>query len=364
MTVGYREFPFAGPADFNGLRSGHYSLRDWSGSDDKVHHRAENPYTCTTHVRTDPLLGPNSSGRYLCARALVTPNWDGTPDPWTSNSTIELYNRLGKLVDGHSFNAATFLAESKSALHTITGIASNLYEAARYVRRGNFLEAARKMNLDRAPRLADPSKRFADNWLAYRYGWMPMISDCRDAAIALAALTNRPYRASVRASLTKKGSLANSGDFKRFEHWHGKSIKYYLTEDFKPLSELGFTDPLPTAWEVIPYSFVFDWFIPVGNYLTARSYANRLTGSYVITDRRVRNVFGANLSAPWTAGLRHLEYYWKWHTISRSVGSGGLPNVPIPTLKPLSEAFSWAKAITAVSLITQKRVRENSFSYD
>lgn len=33
------------------------------------------------------------------------------------------------------------------------------------------------------------------------------------------------------------------------------------------LGSLGLTNPLDVAWEVLPFSFVVDWFIPIGNWL-------------------------------------------------------------------------------------------------
>ena len=35
----------------------------------------------------------------------------------------------------------------------------------------------------------------------------------------------------------------------------------------KTLSETGFSNPLSVAWEIVPWSFVIDWMIPVGDYL-------------------------------------------------------------------------------------------------
>jgi hypothetical protein len=33
------------------------------------------------------------------------------------------------------------------------------------------------------------------------------------------------------------------------------------------LAQTGFTNPINLAWEVVPYSFVVDWFIPIGPWL-------------------------------------------------------------------------------------------------
>jgi hypothetical protein len=35
------------------------------------------------------------------------------------------------------------------------------------------------------------------------------------------------------------------------------------------LSQTGFTNPVSLAWELLPFSFVADWFIPIGDFLEA-----------------------------------------------------------------------------------------------
>jgi hypothetical protein len=33
------------------------------------------------------------------------------------------------------------------------------------------------------------------------------------------------------------------------------------------LKQIGFNNPISLAWEVLPYSFVLDWFLPIGDFL-------------------------------------------------------------------------------------------------
>jgi hypothetical protein len=33
------------------------------------------------------------------------------------------------------------------------------------------------------------------------------------------------------------------------------------------LKQIGFDNPISLAWEILPYSFVLDWFLPIGDFL-------------------------------------------------------------------------------------------------
>jgi len=43
------------------------------------------------------------------------------------------------------------------------------------------------------------------------------------------------------------------------------------------LAQTGFTNPLNLGWELLPFSFVVDWFVGIGPYLEARSAWDGLT---------------------------------------------------------------------------------------
>jgi hypothetical protein len=280
-------------------------------------------------------------------------------DPWSNKDELKLLSNLQKAVEGHTFNAAVFLGEAKESLEMITNTARSLAQAIWYVKRGNFDAALRHFRLKHRPPHMDASKTFAHNWLQLKYGWMPLVSDAREAAIALAAITNRPAKFAVNASRSAFVGLVSSNSIRSVTVtvMQRKRYKYYLTEDYSPMSGLGFTDPLPVAWELIPYSFVVDWFLPVGSYLEGRAIANRLKGSYVLSSRRQEKHFnlkvGTGYNIPDAKFYQDL-IYTDIGSFTRTVGSGGLPLPNYPELVPLKEALTWSRAISAVSLLVQR----------
>lgn len=148
------------------------------------------------------------------------------------------------------------------------------------------LHKVRNMFLSRARRLADTRNRPIEkhlkdkpgDWLESRYGWRTLLFDLEDLNKALTTLGARMSRVSERTggktswsdeSSSPYTHTAVSGSVTRM--WT-TTIQYrgHITADFSP-SSFRF-NPITTAWELLPYSFIIDWFIGVGQSLEALSF--------------------------------------------------------------------------------------------
>lgn len=108
---------------------------------------------------------------------------------------------------------------------------------------------------------------------------------------------------------------------------------------------LGLTNPELVAWELVPYSFVADWFIPLGDWMAARALVQRLKGTFIISDKRIGRALSPT-SAYFTAQPR--GNYCKVG-FSRTVSS--TLKVPKPHFKPLGKVASWQHCANAVGLL-------------
>lgn len=345
----------------------YYYNKSWSGQDDRIKKAKDNPYTMSYTYQVRPTMERRLDDGRLYNNSIFSLGfgyYQYLTEPWNSSHDVKLLAKLRDALEGHSFNAAVSLAEAHESLSMITNTARHLAKGIWYVSRGNFYAATRHFGLKHRPPHTSRAKDFAHNWLQYKYGWYPLVKDARDAAVALAALTNRPIRQAVTATHSAQVSdlYVHNADFctvteKRLKMTR-KRYKYYLTEDFSPIASLGFTDPLPVMWELIPYSFVVDWFVPIGSYLEARSFANRMKGSYVLSTRTLslstlQDIVPLRhtiLNKSYLVGYTRAEQ----GSFSRTVGSGGLPMPAFPEFKPLSEVLTWQHAISAVSLLVQR----------
>lgn len=208
--------------------------------------------------------------------------------PWTANDDIALYNKLGKKYDQHEFNAGVSAGELGESVGMIADRAKQLAQAGRLAKRGNLIEAAKVLGRQyRKPSQRERSakQRVSDGWLELQYGWKPLLKDIYDLSEAIRTYDQpRKARIVARHWIGKEAYCSNPAFVATGHGKYSKQIIAYIEEDTPPLAEhLGLTDPVGIAWELVPFSFVADWFIPIGGWLSARSIQRRAKGSFVLT---------------------------------------------------------------------------------
>jgi hypothetical protein len=135
---------------------------------------------------------------------------------------------------------------------------------------------------------------------------MPLLTDVKKGAEALAQHhLGHPQRFTVSrkhvfdvTDLLKVTSAANGGgvntDTRFAVYKRTTRVKIYLevvNPNLHTIQQMGLTNPLVVAWELIPFSFVADWFIQVGDYLTALTALQGLTVRKALHSRRDSIVF-------------------------------------------------------------------------
>lgn len=139
----------------------------------------------------------------------------------------------------------------------------------------------------------------ANLWLEARYGWRPLISDLNNLYKALVEFDDSRKRYSERCgrsySITDYTDQAvnfSSSDLTRtVTDVFNISLRGSVSADIQP-PRLQF-NPVATGWELVPYSFVLDWIVNVGqaidsasflansaNYSASAGYAVTLTRDY------------------------------------------------------------------------------------
>lgn len=213
--------------------------------------------------------------------------YDTIPEPSIGLENKAIINALNKLKsigseEEFSVDLATAFAEREQAsrlvLTSLKRIASGVRAARRMDARG--IERALKL----APRnLKKNIKTPFELWLEYQYGWKPSLSDVYNTMNVLAYQEQERGKFTARVIATSRDQDEYSRSFTEYEggyidfekhsrvsHKCKVRLDYVRTDTpaINDLKELGFTNPLLVAWELVPFSFVVDWFTPVGDYLS------------------------------------------------------------------------------------------------
>lgn len=278
------------------------------------------------------------------------------PNPYTANDDLDLINKLYQEIVGSDFNLAVTLGQTSETLETIGSGAIRIGRALRAAKRLDFFGVGKALGLNSKTLRPNRNVGYTATslWLEYRYGWEPLLNDVYDAAQLLGTQLGSPQtkRYSVRNKRTGNGTL-NTGlvKFGKNVRVVRKQIVALISEQPSALELTGLTSPSQVAWELVPFSFVVDWFLPIGNYLQARGAASVLKGTFITStlDTLEQRSY---LSGSYIVSGGE-SYYYLQANMSRSVSS--TLNVPMPTFQPLSKALSWKRAVSGLALLNNIR---------
>jgi hypothetical protein len=307
-----------------------------------------------------PMTKPVSDWALPITLAGGAPN---TIPVWSSNDELNLINKLSNEIRGSDFNLAVTLAQTGEALDMLTQSATQIYRALHAVRRGDIKGVFHALNLDgqtsktRHKPFPPPAstREFTSRWLEYQYGWAPLVGDTYDAMKLMAKQIADPavkrYRVRVKRTNSVYSPVGTWG-WKQVRAVRKEQLIALVSEQPTSADISGMTDPASVAWEILPYSFVIDWFLPVGNYLQARAAVSSLKGRVTfirttMTERQCRGIRALIPSAIVFDGddACHLHEIFLTRSISTTL------KVPLPSIVSFSEALGWKRAVNALSLL-------------
>lgn len=196
----------------------------------------------------------------------------------------------------NQFNTPVFMAEAHKTVQMVTNRATQLAHIAMSLRRGNLVRAFKLLHPDydlsesKRRRISrrynqtfglDASKAASNAWLELQYGWTPFMLETRSAVNTLMDVVEDPRNRVIRvtgsarrdSSSTRDGIVMVSPRINGVittEHKTSARVVWKAVPSSADLpGRFGLTNPLEVAWELVPLSFVADWFVPIGDYLSA-----------------------------------------------------------------------------------------------
>lgn len=243
------------------------------------------------------------------------------------------------------------LSRTKSGRLLSKGNKSRVREMDKaFRRRANALKRARYAT----------GKSAATAWLVYQFALIPLLSDIYNMCELISEGVKAPNGFRAFAEMEdplprppiKAGVIDRGGSFTA-KRGVKVDVSYRVNNPFLyDLERYGLTDPLTIAWELVPLSFVVDWFVPVGTFLDSlggkiglvfeSGYQTKYCDWSLVQNFRINNIIVDGREPTYSAKLS-------------SMNRGIYINFPIPV--PYFRGFgnfSVGKAVSSLALAVSR----------
>jgi hypothetical protein len=275
------------------------------------------------------LISRDSGGNHITESGpfgaiAITPKFALLPES-AAQRDAAFIKALTKLKD-QKINLGVALAEAQQTANLIGSTATRLSRSVTAFRKGRWKQGASELGLS--------LKKAPNNWLELQYAWKPLFADVHGAMSELARAPVGAFALTVKATerevLTEVVEVNNNHRYDSYQdlsQMRGQFVRLDFppgNQFFAALGIAGVTNPLEVIWEKVPFSFVVDWFLPIGgalHVLDATEGFEFLSGSRTAREESFCNVGplntgstrsdGTNVSARFEGGGRkfHLKRY-------------------------------------------------------
>lgn len=287
-------------------------------------------------------------------------------------------NNFLSLLD-EAAESAVALVERKQSVDMIANRGKQLLGATLALKRGGPVALAKALKLSINPKVRKDQKRwsrsrqFSRYWLEYHFGWAPLVSDI---AVCVDRL-QKPFAEEKLSAVGARVSLAKSRSSTYYngdttdEWWNQEGsirckvggVVRITNPNLYLADRLGLVNPATVAWELVPFSFVVDWFVNVNDFLSSFS---ELHG---VTFDQAYHTWKANVKTSYRRSFIDRTYYSPPPRLVETGGhffdlqtegrylrrTVGLPSVVLGVRPPWR--VSVTRALTAISLLVQQGLK-------
>ena len=281
---------------------------------------------------------------------------NGMPFEHDFNTRNRLATELMLKVKDSRASYGEALAESRKTINHLAKTATSLLQAYRAARRGNWNGVSRALGVTNRKFFSGQSA--SSRWLEYQYGWLPLMGDIADSM----NLIDQGFRKKAQIASSVRVLKDRAGP-PNMPAWHSqctgssevsyKAKVFYRVNDssLARINAVGLLNPLLIPWELMPFSFVIDWFLPVGNVLdalTATVGVDFIDGFY--STRVVSNYDASPVPKVGTSGCT--KNSMSVHTSVSGYRRWRMTGFPLPGLY-VKSPFSTKHALSALALLRQ-----------
>lgn len=247
-------------------------------------------------------------------------------------------------VNSPDLNLGVILGEGRETYSLLASTAQRLVRAFNAVRKGNLLLAARELGAQISRRnygrLRDSLRNGGAEtaWLQFQFGWAPLVQDVHTAVTRDWNRLQQGAEVRGHAASGKPYDVSDSNQFSASRNptasagWAGNVENSRLAQS----QALGLLNPAQLAWNLLPFSFVVDWFVDI----------NKMLGMMTST-AGIGNVHGYTIYESQTETLgKGVGIFRREVFVNRTVGA-------FSYAAPTSQNLGTWHALTSLALLKQ-----------
>jgi len=197
------------------------------------------------------------------------------PTLLTLNLNNAVKQKVFEKIRDSDVNLGIVWGERQQSIDLIASSLTRLGRAFNLAAARNFKGAA--FALAGTKSRAGSGMAIANSWLELQYGWLPLMADIFGACKTLQKqMTHQEYvivraRKKIQDSASTTVPSGNFVDYTAQSALYESSVRVKMKSTsmlLKTASELGLTNPFLVAWELVPFSFVIDWALPLVSFIS------------------------------------------------------------------------------------------------
>lgn len=247
----------------------------------------------------------------------------------------------------------------EEAVRRVERKALHLVKAYRALRRGKFTDFIKTLGV--TPKKKHLRKRWSKPeeasslWLEYWFGWSPTVSDIYNAL----KIWDSPYpdatftaasgfhEKRVLSSINRADTYSRNAFDAQFIVRLQARVRVSNPNLYR-MNQLGFVNPVGVVWELVPFSFLIDWFVNVGEVIGG--YTSEL--GLELRDRQVMRLARSTATSVYLGNKNYPGYNFGWDGAARvRLMNREIGYFPTPSLTYTVPRLSWTRAATAISLL-------------
>lgn len=282
--------------------------------------------------------------------------------------SAKLSNKMLSKIDSKAFNAGQFLAELSETASSIASLGTTIVRFGIAIKRGKWNKALKTIGLDEKSFKRTIKKKklntVGSRWLYYKFAILPLVYDVGDLAALYSKEDILRMKSFTQAHVSEtdedKRSISNGYDTDKYNLTGKTSFKIVYSinnPEVIAAKAIGLTNPVAALYELVPFSWLVDYAVGIGEFLNVMSATQGLSFSHGYISKKVTGsaTRRRNQTITYGNGTINNDYSSSTVKLEGVYRRSPVTSFPAPQLRLTIDDLSVNKALNVAALIAVLR---------